>query len=102
MWHIDEGRIHVLFGGYQAYRQKQQKRRQGIENQLQALNREKKAMHETLMREQQRPSKSQAAGKKKVENRKWMKSTMDLKVMKAEKSQGKKRQAIQNQKQMLI
>ena len=43
-------------------------------------------MHDKLMQEQQRLAKSQAKGKKNVENRKWTKMTGDLKAMKAEKS----------------
>lgn len=46
------------------------------------------------MQEQQRASKSKAKGQKNVQNRKWTKMTGDLKMMKSEKSQGKKLKAM--------
>jgi ATPase subunit of ABC transporter with duplicated ATPase domains len=53
------------------------------------------------MKEQERMAKSKASGKKKVANRRWIKSVGDLKAMKAEKSQGNKLKSIDTKKQKL-
>ena len=65
------------------------------------LEREKKSMHDKLMKEQQRAAKSRASGEKKIANKKWMKSVADLKTMKAEKSQGKNSKNLDGKKQKL-
>jgi ATPase subunit of ABC transporter with duplicated ATPase domains len=54
------------------------------------------------MKEQERISKRKASGLRKMENKRWLKSTGDLKAMKAEKSQGSKLKAIDHKKQDLI
>jgi ATPase subunit of ABC transporter with duplicated ATPase domains len=77
-------------------------KRRVLEQELTKLAREKKAMHCSLMQEQQRIAKSKASGQKKMANNRWTKSAGDLKAMKAEKSQGNKLVAITNKKQEII
>jgi ATPase subunit of ABC transporter with duplicated ATPase domains len=101
IWHIDESKITVFRGSYADYRREIKLKRGEVEGELKLLNREKKEMHQKLMQEQERAAKSKAAGKKKVENRKWLKMVGALKAMKAEKSQGNKLKAIDRKKDEL-
>jgi ATPase subunit of ABC transporter with duplicated ATPase domains len=98
LWHIEHGKIHVFSGHYDDYIHETKRKRSSIADQLTLLNRQKKEVHTKLMKEQQRASKSKAKGQKNVQNRKWTKMTGDLKMMKSEKSQGKKLKAMDQTK----
>lgn len=98
LWHIDNRKITVFHGKYADYMSELHLKHQAAYNQIELLEREKKSMHESLMKEQKRTSKSKAAGEKKLSNKKWMRSVCDLKAMKAEKSQGKKLHENRNSK----
>lgn len=101
LWHIDNGKITVFRGKYRDYVENLGKQRKNFSDELKLLEREKKSMHEKLMKEQQKASKSKSAGEKKIQNKKWMKSTADLKAMKAEKSQGKNLKNIDEKKRKI-
>jgi ATPase subunit of ABC transporter with duplicated ATPase domains len=101
LWHIDDGKITIFRGNYDDYMEEMRTKRQSITRQLELLEREKKSLHQNLMREQEHVAKSRSSGKKKIADKKWMKSVGDLKVMKAEKSQGDKLKTIDEKKQTL-
>lgn len=101
LWHIDNGKITVFRGKYSDYMRERSKQYQSVSRQMQLLEREKKSMHEKLMKEQQRAAKSKSSGEKKIANKKWMSTTADLKAMKAEKSQGKNLRNLDSRKQKL-
>lgn len=101
LWHIDNGKITIFHGKYEDYMKDLHLQRQSIFHQMQMLKREKKSQHDRLMNEQEKVSKGRVAGEKKIQNKKWMKSTADLKAMKAEKSQGKNLKNIEEKKQKL-
>jgi ATPase subunit of ABC transporter with duplicated ATPase domains len=102
LWHIDDGKITIFHGNYDDYIGEMHRRRQSILHHMELLEREKKSTHQKLMKEQERSAKSKSSGEKKVATGRWMKSTGDLKEMKAEKSQGSKRKAIDEKKQKLL
>lgn len=102
LWHIDGGKIHMFSGSYDDYVQKIGQQRDSIALTLSRLERKKHEMHNKLMKEQERAAKSSASGEKKIANRKWLKMVGHLKGMKAEKSQGKKLKAIDDQKNDLF
>jgi len=99
--HIDNGKITVFRGKYADYIREREKQYQSVSHQKHLLELEKKSMHEKLMKEQQKMAKSQAAGKKKIADKRWLKSVADLKAMKAEKSQGKNLKNLDEKKQKL-
>jgi ATPase subunit of ABC transporter with duplicated ATPase domains len=101
LWHIDNQKINVFSGNYDDYISEKKLQRSVIENNITNLNRQKDDMHEKLMREQQRVSKSKSKGEKNVANKKLSKMAGDLKAMKAEKSQGKKLRNIDEEKECL-
>lgn len=98
IWHINNGKITIFCGKYRDYIAEQQAKSQIISSQIHQLEKEKKTIHERLMKEQEKTAKSRAAGQKKLDNKKWMKSIADLKAMKAEKSQGKNIRSIEKRK----
>jgi ATPase subunit of ABC transporter with duplicated ATPase domains len=101
LWHIDNGKITIFHGNYDDYISETRLKRQSISHQIEALERDKKSAHKSLMKEQERASKSKSSGEKKVATGKWMKCVGDLKGMKAEKSQGSKLKSIDEKKQKL-
>lgn len=102
IFHIENEKVHVFAGSYDDYILEMKRARSSIENKLRLLNQKKISMHDNLMQEQERSSKSREQGKKKVENRKWLKSTGDLKAMKAEKAQGKKYKLLGVEREALL
>jgi ATPase subunit of ABC transporter with duplicated ATPase domains len=102
IWHIDGGKIHIFHGQYDDYMAKIRIQREAIIRQMETLNSQKKSIHESLMKEQERIAKSKASGKKKVANRHWLKSVGNLKANQAEKSQGSKLKSIDAKKQERI
>jgi ATPase subunit of ABC transporter with duplicated ATPase domains len=101
LWHIDDGKITIFRGNYDDYVEEMHQKRRSIFHQLESLEHEKKSAHKDLMREQERAAKSKSSGRKKVADKKWMKSVGDLKGMKAEKAQGGKLKTIDEKKQKL-
>lgn len=101
LWHIDNGKITIFRGKYTDYIKEREKQYQSASHQMHLLELEKKSMHKKLMKEQQKAAKSKASGKKKIADKKWMKSVADLKAMNAEKSQGKNLKNLDEKKQKL-
>lgn len=101
LWHIDNGKITIFRGKYCDYINDRFLQHKHITHQMDLLEQEKKSMHDKLMKEQKRNSKSKFSGEKKIANKKWMKSTADIKAMKAEKSQGKHLRNIREKKKKL-
>lgn len=98
IWHIDNCRVSVFSGEYDDYVKQRHLKRTSIEKDIAHLRTERRDMHDKLMQEQQRAAKSKIKGEKKVQNRKWTKMAGDIKAMRAEKSQGKKLQDIDERK----
>lgn len=98
LWHIDNNKINIFSGKYSNYIQELYKKRIIIEQEISKINHKTKDAHQDLMKQQQRAAKSKTSGEKKVANRRWLKSTGDLKGMHAEKSQGKKLKNIEHKK----
>jgi ATPase subunit of ABC transporter with duplicated ATPase domains len=99
LWHIDDGKVTVFNGKYDDYMREKQTKYNSLMKQRDALARQKADAHDHLMARQERTAKSKAAGRKKVENKRWMKSVGDLKGMKAEVAQGKQLSQIDKKKQ---
>lgn len=57
LWHINEGEIVVFSGAYDDYRAKMRDARIQVEREMSLLKREKKASHQSLMKEQVRAKK---------------------------------------------
>ncbi|NRB10018.1 MAG: ATP-binding cassette domain-containing protein [Rickettsiaceae bacterium] len=66
LWHIDQSQIHIFKGNYSNYLNEIKLKYLNIESQISHLQRDKKNMHQKLMQEQKRASKSKAKGQKSI------------------------------------
>ena len=90
LWHIENGKVNIFNGSYDDYILCNQQHKQSIQDQKDLIKHQKKEFQQKFQKQQEKLAKSKAQGKKKVENKRWMKSVADLKAMKAEKAGGKK------------
>ncbi len=65
LWHLHEEKITIFSGGYDDYLREIAVQREHLEQQLRRIDREQKATHHALMKEQERASKRKAQGEKK-------------------------------------
>ena len=65
LWHLHEEKITIFSGGYDDYLHEIAVQREHLEQQLRRIDREQKATHHALMKEQERASKRKAKGEKK-------------------------------------
>ncbi len=90
--HIDHGKIHIFSGSYDDYMQERHIKCTFIEKEIAQLRRQKRDMHQHLMKEQQRAAKSRAKGEKSIDQRKW--PTIVNKTSVGAKHQGVKKQPL--------
>ena len=102
IWHIENEKIHVFSGNYDDYKREMQIKRNSIEEALTHANRQKKELHQNLMKEQERAKKSDARGEKSIRNHKWPTVTSPEKARRAIESTGKKKKNIYNQRDDLM
>jgi ATPase subunit of ABC transporter with duplicated ATPase domains len=93
-WHIDQGKISVFSGHYDDYLRERMNQRASLELELTRLEREKKSMHESLMKEQKRAAKSRAKGEKSIDQRKWPTIVSKSKALNASETSGRKKAEI--------
>ncbi|MCX7123721.1 MAG: ATP-binding cassette domain-containing protein [Gammaproteobacteria bacterium] len=101
-WHIHEGAIHVFRGSYDDYMRELHVARHAAETELTLLKRQKKDMHEALMKEQARSKTSRAQGEKHIKQRKWPTVVSAAKAARSEQTSGQKKQALQDKKEVLL
>lgn len=101
IWHIDNGKINIFSGSYDDYLIEIERKRKSIQDDLSRLNRQKKEMHDSLMREQIRSSKSRAKGEQKIAKKKWLPGVGHAYKSGAEKASGKKNLEIDSKKEEL-
>lgn len=102
LWHIDNRKITVFSGHYDDYLQEISRRRGAIEQELKALERDKKQNHYDLMKEQTRARNSRLKGEKHIGQRKWPTIVSSAKACRSEETSGRKRKQIHAKKQHLI
>jgi len=101
IWHIDNGRIHIFSGSYDDYIREIHSKRSSIEKELAKLGRQKKEMHQSLMKEQMRAASSRAQGEKNIDRRKWPGVVSEAKARRAEETSGHKKANLDHKKQEL-
>lgn len=102
LWRIDEGRIHVFHGRYDDLLETMRRERSSIEKELALIDRRKKDLHRSLMREQERAAKSKTKGKKSVEEGKWSRIAVNAKRAQGEGTTQRKRAALGGKKDALL
>lgn len=101
IWHIDNGRIRIFSGSYDDYMREIHSKRSSIEKELSELGRQKKEMHQSLMKEQMRAASSSTKGKKNIDKHKWPTIVSDAKARRAEETSGHKKANLDHKKQEL-
>ena len=99
LWHIDNGSIRVFSGDYDDYMRELCTKRTNAEKALHALDLEQKEGHNSLMKEQQRASKSSAKGEKSIAQRKWPTIVSQAKARRAQETSGSKKYAIREKRE---
>lgn len=101
LWYIDNGQVHLFSGNYDDFMREINIKRSSIEEELISLNRQKKDMHQALMKEQNRASKSRAKGEKSINKRKWPTIVSKAKASRSSETSNRKKCEIANKKQAL-
>lgn len=101
-WHFHEGSIQIFSGAYDDYLQALQQNRQVIEKQLVSLKRQKKELHQALMKEQVRAKTSRIQGEKHVHQRKWPTVVSLTKAQRAQETAHQKKKQLQERKEILV
>lgn len=102
LWHIQDGKITVFSGDYDAYMREISNKRSSIEYELSLLDRQKKQSHNDLMKEQMRTKKSKVRGEKKREQGHWPTIVAGGKERQAQETTGRNKKQISAKKQDLI
>lgn len=100
-WHIDNGNIQVFTGHYDDYRHEIELKRTAIKEKISYLKRQTGEIHEALMKEQQRASKSRAKGEKNIDKRKWPTVVSKAKAGRGSNTANRKKAEISLKKQTL-
>lgn len=101
-WHINQDKIDVFKGYYDDYLREMSHCRQALEAELSLISRQKKEMHQSLMKEQKRAASSRARGQKSIETHKWPTIVSKTKALHGEQTSGRKKAQIGSKKQDLI
>jgi ATPase subunit of ABC transporter with duplicated ATPase domains len=99
LWYIDNGLIQLFSGNYDNFMHEIHRKRASLEGEISHLHEQKKTLHQALMKEQLRASKSHEKGKKSINERKWPTIVSKAKANRASTCSGRKRTEIANQKQ---
>lgn len=101
LWHINDESITKFTGNYDDYMHELQTKRASITKELSKLERQKDSMHQALMKEQARASKSRKKGEKSISQRKWPTIVSHANARNAQETSGRKKSNIDHKKQML-
>lgn len=102
IWHIDNGKINIFSGKHTDYLEQTLIKRKIIEKQLNEIDKNKKEIHQSLMREQHRASQSKMKGEKNIENKRWIKAVANENASNARKTAGGNKTKLFDKKQDLI
>lgn len=102
LWYIEDGQIDIFSAGYDDFLRSLASKRALLVRELSDIAREKKVLHESLMKEQNRAKKSKVKGQKSIKERKWPTIVSSAKMGRAQKASGQKKAAIDQKKQDLL
>lgn len=102
LWHIENSRVRIFSGNYDDYRREILIKRSALEQELVQMDRQKKYVHESLMKEQERAKKSRAQGEKSIDQSKWPTMVSHAKARRAAQTTGRKKKAIRHNKEDLL
>lgn len=91
IWSIEEQKVTVFMGSYSDFNRERQVKYDQIQNKLKHLDRERKEVHLSLMKEQERAKKSDLRGQKSIRQNKWPTIVSDEKARRSIETSGKKK-----------
>jgi len=102
LWHVHDEKISVFSGCYDDYTRELKVHHRTIQDALTILDRQKKDVHQALMREQSRSAKSRSKGEKSIKQRKWPTVVSMAKASRGQETSGHKKAEIDHKKQVLV
>ena len=102
LWHLHDGKISFFSGCYDDYMRELKTHHDSIQDTLTILDRQRKDVHQALMREQSRSTKSRSKGEKSIKQRKWPTVVSTAKASRGQETSGHKKAAIDHKKQVLV
>lgn len=102
LWHIDNGNIRIFSGHYEDYIESLTHNQLSIEKEIRLLTKQKIHMHDKLMKEQNRATKSRQKGEKNIAKRKWPTVVSKTKAGRSNETSNKITSGLEDKKQRLI
>ncbi|KTD24394.1 ABC transporter ATP-binding protein Uup [Legionella maceachernii] len=102
IWHIHNGKVDVFTGNYDEYQHLLAQKTASMEEEIARLQRKKKEVHLTKMKEQERNKNRRIRGEKSIQQRKWPTVRSAAKLGKAVKTGHQRLHHIQERKEFLI
>ncbi|WP_133130359.1 ATP-binding cassette domain-containing protein [Legionella yabuuchiae] len=102
LWSIKTGEIEQFDGQYEDFLREKEIKYAKLSQQLACLEKDKRAVHHQLMKEQKRARSSKEMGKKSIENRKWPTIVSHAKMHRASQASGRKRKQISDMRDDVI
>lgn len=102
LWHINAEEIKAFQGNYDDYMRELGIKLESVESEISHLNRQKKGVHESLMKEQSRAKSSKSRGEKSINSKKWPTIVSNAKAGRAQETSGNKKLGIRNKREDLM
>lgn len=102
LWSINSGKIEQFEGKYEDFLREKEIKYAQLSQQLASLEKDKRAVHNQLMKEQKRAKNSKEKGAKSIQNCKWPTIVSHAKMHRASQTSGRKGKQIRNKRDDVI
>lgn len=102
LWYFDQEKITIFHGNYKDFLEERNLQRATTKKELLILKKQKKEIHQTLMKEQERAKKNKIQGKKSAKNQKWPTIISKQKAQTAANTSNKKKLAIEKNREEIL
>ncbi|VEG90949.1 ATP-binding cassette domain-containing protein [Legionella spiritensis] len=102
LWSISDGKIAQFAGHYDDFLREKDRQYVQLNQKLSSLQKDKRAVHLQLMKEQKRAKGSKEMGKKSIQNRKWPTIVSHAKISRASMTSGRKGKQIRNTREDIM
>lgn len=102
LWSINHGKVELFDGQYKDFLQRREMQYAKLTQQLASLEKDKRAVHNQLMKEQTRAKSAKEMGKKSIQKRKWPTIVSHAKMHRASMTSGKKGKKLSDKRQEVL
>ncbi|MDI9817802.1 MULTISPECIES: ATP-binding cassette domain-containing protein [unclassified Legionella] len=102
LWSINDGKVEQFDGQYECFLREKERHFAQLSQQLSRLEKDKKAVHHQLMKEQKRAKNAKEMGNKSIQNRKWPTIVSHAKMHRASATSGRKGKQIRDKREEII